>query len=189
VRPQTIAAPTFWIGTLETDAGRRLGAVNLPVGHPAKPPSAQLDMVDDMRRFVAQLASRKDPTPQIASLEMTDEFHATGPVGRPQLGTPELPLAGRRRRPRELTGTVLASRSGRTSQKANDQGPEALVIPCWSRRTVVTDLNVRSTLVLGQSGDVTSGPPHQCRSNNSSPAPGALVSDEPLHGAESAVPV
>jgi len=69
----------FGIGTLETDAGRRLEAMNLPVGHPAKPPSAHLDMVDEMRRFVARLASRNDATLQIASVEVVDEFHATVP--------------------------------------------------------------------------------------------------------------
>lgn len=69
----------FGIGSLETDAGRRLEAVSLPVGHPAKPPSAHLDMVDDMGRFAAQLASRNDTTLQIASVEIADEFHATVP--------------------------------------------------------------------------------------------------------------
>ena len=69
----------FGIGTLETDAGRRLEAINLPVGHPAKPPSVYLDMVDDMRRFVAQLESRDDASLQIASIEVADEFHATVP--------------------------------------------------------------------------------------------------------------
>ena len=44
----------FGIGLLETDAGRRSEAANLPNGHPAKPPSAHLDMVSDMRRFISQ---------------------------------------------------------------------------------------------------------------------------------------
>ena len=69
----------FGIGSLETDPGRRLEAARLPVGHPAKPPSAHLDMVDDMGRFVAQLASRNDTTLQIASAEIADEYHATVP--------------------------------------------------------------------------------------------------------------
>ena len=54
-------------------------AVNLADGHPAKPPPAHLDMVDDLRRFVAQLAARSDPTLQIRSVEIVDEFHATVP--------------------------------------------------------------------------------------------------------------
>ena len=69
----------FGIGTLETDAGRRQEAANLPDGHPAKPPSAHLDMVDDMRRFIAQLASRNDVTLNVGSVEVIDEFHATVP--------------------------------------------------------------------------------------------------------------
>jgi predicted alpha/beta superfamily hydrolase len=69
----------FGIGSLETDAGRRLEAFGLPAGHPAKPPSVHLDMVGDMRRFVSQLASRNDATLQIGSIEIADEFHATVP--------------------------------------------------------------------------------------------------------------
>ena len=69
----------FGIGSLETDAGRRREAVNLADGHPAKPPSAHLDMVDDLRRFVAQLTARSDPTLRIRSVEIADEFHATVP--------------------------------------------------------------------------------------------------------------
>ena len=69
----------FGIGSLETDAGRRREAVNLAEGHPAKPPPAHLDMVDDLRRFAAQLAARSDPTLQISSVEIADEFHATVP--------------------------------------------------------------------------------------------------------------
>lgn len=66
----------FGIGTLETDAGRRLEAAKLPSGHPAKPPSVHLDMVDDMRRFVTELrASDRD----VSSVEIPDEFHATVP--------------------------------------------------------------------------------------------------------------
>ena len=69
----------FGIGSLETDAGRRREAANLADGHPAKPPAAHLDMVDDLRRFVAQLVARSDPTLQISSVEIADEFHATVP--------------------------------------------------------------------------------------------------------------
>jgi predicted alpha/beta superfamily hydrolase len=69
----------FGIGLLETDAGRRSEAENLPEGHPAKPPAAHLDMVDDMRRFIAQLRSRNDQTLRIAGIEVADEFHATVP--------------------------------------------------------------------------------------------------------------
>ena len=38
-----------------------------------------LDMVDDLRRFVAQLTARSDPTLQIRSVEVAEEFHATVP--------------------------------------------------------------------------------------------------------------
>ncbi len=69
----------FGIGSLETDAGRRVEGRNLPPGHPAKPPAAHLDMVADMHRFVRRLASRNDPTLTIASAEIADEFHATVP--------------------------------------------------------------------------------------------------------------
>ena len=69
----------FGIGLLETDAGRRSEAANLPTGHLAKPPSAHLDMVDDMRRFIAQLGSRQDHSLRIDGGEVADEFHATVP--------------------------------------------------------------------------------------------------------------
>lgn len=69
----------FGIGSLETDTGRRLEGRNLPIGHPAKPPAAHLDMVADMRRFVRQLTSRDDPTLRVVSAEIPDEFHATVP--------------------------------------------------------------------------------------------------------------
>ncbi len=69
----------FGIGSLETDAGRRLEGSKLPAGHPLKPPPTALDMVADMHRFVAQLSSRNDPTLDIASVEIADEFHATAP--------------------------------------------------------------------------------------------------------------
>jgi predicted alpha/beta superfamily hydrolase len=69
----------FGIGTFETDAGRRLEAANLPDGHPVKPPTAHLDMVEHMRRFVAQLASRSDTSLHVGSVEVADEFHATVP--------------------------------------------------------------------------------------------------------------
>ena len=70
----------FGIGSLETDVGRRREAFNLADGHPAKPPAAHLDMVDDLRRFVGQLEERTDPTLRINSVEIEDEFHATVPA-------------------------------------------------------------------------------------------------------------
>lgn len=73
------ATVLFGIGALETDAGRRAEAANLPAGHPFKPPPAHLDMVDDMRRFVSQLASRGYPSLELGSVEIPDEFHATVP--------------------------------------------------------------------------------------------------------------
>jgi hypothetical protein len=69
----------FGIGSLETDAGRRLEALHLAERHPAKPPAAYLDMVDGLGRFVDQLKERSDPTLRVNSVEIEDEFHATGP--------------------------------------------------------------------------------------------------------------
>lgn len=69
----------FGIGSLETDEGRRAEANNLASDHPFKPPSTHLDMVDDMHRFMSQLASRNYPTLDIESAEVADEFHATVP--------------------------------------------------------------------------------------------------------------
>jgi predicted alpha/beta superfamily hydrolase len=69
----------FGIGSLETDEGRRAEAINLAPDHPFKPPSMHLDMVDDMRRFTAQLASRSYPTLDLQTAEIADEFHATVP--------------------------------------------------------------------------------------------------------------
>jgi len=70
----------FGIGSLETDAGRRLEGRNLPDGHPFKPPAAHLDMVDDTRRFVAQLESQNEEGRKVTSIEIADEFHATVPA-------------------------------------------------------------------------------------------------------------
>lgn len=73
------ARALFGIGALETDAGRRAEAVNLPAGHPFKPPPAHLDMVDDVRRFVSRLGSRGYPSLELELVEIPDEFHATVP--------------------------------------------------------------------------------------------------------------
>ena len=73
------ASVLFGIGALETDAGRRAEAANLPAGNPFKPPPAHLDMVEDMRRFVSQLASRDYPSLELRTIEIPDEFHATVP--------------------------------------------------------------------------------------------------------------
>lgn len=67
------------IGALETDEGRRLEAADLPDGHPAKPPEARLDMVDDLRRFVEALAARDLTGLDLWSEVFPDEFHATVP--------------------------------------------------------------------------------------------------------------
>ena len=69
----------FGIGSLETDEGRRAEAINLASNSPFKPPPVHLNMVDDMRRFTAQLASRKYPTLDLQTAEIADEFHATVP--------------------------------------------------------------------------------------------------------------
>ena len=73
------ASAFFGIGSLETDEGRRAEAINLASDHPFKPPAVHLDMVDDMRRFTGQLASRKYPTLDLQTVEIADEFHATVP--------------------------------------------------------------------------------------------------------------
>lgn len=73
------ASVFFGIGSLESDEGRRAEAVNLPSGHPFKPPAARLDMVDDMRRFAAQLARRSYPSLHLRTVEIADEYHATVP--------------------------------------------------------------------------------------------------------------
>jgi hypothetical protein len=73
------ASVFFGIGSLETDEGRRAEAVNLPSGHPFKPPAARLDMVDDMRRFVAQLTRRSYPSLELRTVAISDEYHATVP--------------------------------------------------------------------------------------------------------------
>ena len=65
------------IGSLETDAGRRAEGVNLPQGHPAKPPSGHLDMVDDARRFSSQVSGRDGL--DLHHVEAAEEFHATVP--------------------------------------------------------------------------------------------------------------
>lgn len=74
------ASAFFGIGSLETDEGRRAEAIHLPTDSPFKPPSVHLDMVDDMRRFTSQLASRNYPTLDLQTIEVADEFHATVPV-------------------------------------------------------------------------------------------------------------
>lgn len=76
----SLAADVFLgIGPLETDAGRRLESAKLPARHPAKPPPAHLDMVADLRRFIAQLSQRHDDFLNIESVEVAGEFHATVP--------------------------------------------------------------------------------------------------------------
>ncbi len=76
---QLAADVFFGIGELETDEGRRQEGRNLPDGHAAKPPPIHLDMVDDLRRFVAQVGSRHQPKLSVQSIEIADEFHATVP--------------------------------------------------------------------------------------------------------------
>lgn len=73
------AEVVFGIGSLETDEGRRREGANLPDGHPMKPPPMHLDMVDDLRRFVDQLGGRDDPSLQLHSIEIANEFHTTVP--------------------------------------------------------------------------------------------------------------
>ncbi|MEP7026496.1 MAG: alpha/beta hydrolase, partial [Actinomycetota bacterium] len=65
------------IGGLETDAGRRLEAAALPDGHPAKPPAAELDLVDDLVRFTDSLAARGYPDLDLRREIIPDEFHGT----------------------------------------------------------------------------------------------------------------
>src|SRR4051812_1253747 len=71
----------FGIGALETDAGRRLEATNLPEGHLFKPPVATtLDMVDDLLRFTTALRQRGYPSLDVVGVDVfADEFHVTVP--------------------------------------------------------------------------------------------------------------
>lgn len=78
VATSTVQA-VFGIGSLETDAGRRLEARHLPPDDPFKPPAAHLDMVDDMRRFVERLDARRHHGLDVHSVELANEFHATVP--------------------------------------------------------------------------------------------------------------
>lgn len=71
------ASVYFGIGSHETDAGRRLESANLPKDHPSKPPAQNLDMVDDLERFVAQLTQRSFPSLMLNWKEFDDEFHNT----------------------------------------------------------------------------------------------------------------
>jgi hypothetical protein len=73
-----LAADVFFgIGALETDEGRRLEAARLPDGDPFKPPSITLDMVADLRGFIAALRGRGYPGLRLAETVYPDEFHAT----------------------------------------------------------------------------------------------------------------
>ncbi len=71
------ASVYFGIGGLETDAGRRLEAANLPDDNQAKPPAIYLDMVDDLNRFVGALQSRNYPSLRIQHQTIPGEFHST----------------------------------------------------------------------------------------------------------------
>lgn len=73
------ASACFSIGSLETDAGRRQEARNLPDGHVFKPPMKALDMVADLRRFTTSLGGRCYPSLELHTMEFADEFHATVP--------------------------------------------------------------------------------------------------------------
>lgn len=79
-RHDDLAAMVFFgIGSLETDDGRRLEAIGLPEGHPAKPPAGHLDMVADLERFTDRLRSRRYPSLDLHVEVVPDEFHATVP--------------------------------------------------------------------------------------------------------------
>ena len=70
----------FGIGALETDAGRRLEATNLPEGHMFKPVATRLDMVADLLRFTEALRRRRYPSLEVLGVDVfADEFHATVP--------------------------------------------------------------------------------------------------------------
>ena len=70
-------AAVIGIGSLETVSGCRAEGANLPEGHPAKPPTTHLDMVDDANRFSSQLGEFWDL--DLTFLEIAGEFHATVP--------------------------------------------------------------------------------------------------------------
>jgi predicted alpha/beta superfamily hydrolase len=70
----------FGIGALETDAGRRLEATNLPESHVFKPVKTELDMVADLLEFTAILQERRYPSLDVVGVDVfADEFHATVP--------------------------------------------------------------------------------------------------------------
>lgn len=70
----------FGIGALETDAGRRLEAANLPEGHMFKPVETKLDMVADLLEFIGAVRERRYPSLDIVGVDVfADEFHATVP--------------------------------------------------------------------------------------------------------------
>jgi predicted alpha/beta superfamily hydrolase len=75
-----VAAVYVGIGAFETDEGRRREAVNLPVGHRAKPGRTHLDMVADALRFTEALRGHSYPSLDLACRVFPDEFHATVPA-------------------------------------------------------------------------------------------------------------
>lgn len=70
----------FGIGELEDDAGRRRETHKLPEGHRHKTARTRLDMVGDLRRFVAALSSRNHPGLDLELVVVPDEYHATVPA-------------------------------------------------------------------------------------------------------------
>jgi uncharacterized protein len=81
--PDVLGAEVFvGIGGLETDAGRRQEAANLPPRHPLAPPATFLDMVADVDRWVDRLRTAQPTGLRLAHRCFPDEYHATvlGPV-------------------------------------------------------------------------------------------------------------
>jgi hypothetical protein len=78
--PEVAAGEAFFcIGGEETDEGRRREGAALPDGHRFKPHPTYLDMVDDVRRFVARLQARAGNDLRLQSLVLPDEYHVTSP--------------------------------------------------------------------------------------------------------------
>lgn len=73
-----LAAQVFFgVGGLETDEGRRDEGRKLVDGHPAKPGSRHLDMVEDLEQFVATIRGRGYESLDLELLVLPDEYHVT----------------------------------------------------------------------------------------------------------------
>ena len=76
-----LAATVFFgIGALETQDGREREATNMDTALREMLAAHEIDMVDDMSRFVDRLRSRAYPGLELTSEVFADEFHVTVPL-------------------------------------------------------------------------------------------------------------